>query len=386
MQLDLLSFLFGLTIGFIVPTISYLLFFRNTSGPNKEDLKSQFEQLSQKALLDNHKHFTTLAAETFQGYFQQIEATQKHSKESINQRMQPLESLLKEMDKHLKDTNLKRTQSHTQLMEQIVFMNQLSTEVSSHTQKLTSSLRRSHAAGGWGELHLKRAVETAGMSAYCDFQQQANVKTGKTTLRPDLLIRLPNERVIFVDAKAPIETLTKLLEATTDTEIKQQQESLGKTIKEHIKQLSSKKYWSYENLSPEFVVLFLPSEALYAAAIESDPSLINFATQKQIVLSSPTTLIGLLLTIHHGWKQERISTQATQILALAKQLVDRSNTLVSHLENIKSSISKSAQVTNQAFSSLNTRFIPKVNELSQIVLPESKIELTHEPILENTEA
>lgn len=382
MQLDLLSFLFGLTIGFVVPTISYFLFFRT---PNKENLKSQFEQLSQKALLDNHKHFTSLAAETFQGYFQQIEATQKHSKESINQRMQPLESLLKEMDQHLKDTNLKRTQSHTQLMEQIVFMNQLSTEVSSHAQKLTSSLRRSHAAGGWGELHLKRAVETAGMSAYCDFQQQANVKTGKTTLRPDLLIRLPNQQIIFVDAKAPIETFTKLLEATTDSEIKQQQENLGKTIKEHIKQLSNKKYWSYENLSPEFVVLFLPSEALFAAAIESDPSLIDFATQKQIVLASPTTLIGLLLTIHHGWKQERISTQATQILALAKQLVDRSNTLVSHLENIKTSISKSAQLTNQAFSSLNTRFIPKVNELSQIVLPESKIQLTHEPILEETE-
>ena len=386
MSLDFTSFIVGLIIGAIIPLTTYFFTKKRSFIEEESEIKEQLQQLTQNALLENHKHFQSMAGETFHQYMNQIESSHKHSKESIQQRVEPLESLLKQMDKHLKDANVERTQTHTQLMEQISFMNKLSTEVSEHTRKLTSSLRRSHAAGGWGELHLKRTVETAGMTAYCDFIEQANIKTESTTLRPDMLVRLPNQRVVFVDAKAPLETLNNYIEASSENDIQTYASKLSKTIKDHIKQLSNKKYWSYDNLSPEFVILFLPSEALYAAAMDNDPSLISFATQKQIILASPTTLIGLLLTVHHGWKQERVSTQANQVLVLAKQLVDRSQTLITHLENIKASISKSASVTNQAFRSLNSRFIPKVNELSQIIIPESNIQLSQEPIPESQEA
>lgn len=235
------------------------------------------------------------------------------------------------------------------------------------TQQLSQALRAPAVRGQWGELQLRRVCELAGMLAYCDFEPQVTVRAGQSVQRPDLVVRLPGERRLVVDAKAPLTAWLEALNAPDERTRKARMAEHAQQVKSHVQQLSARRYWAQFDDAPDFVVLFLPGEAFFAAALDADPSLLESALEDKVLLATPTTLIALLKAAAYGWRQERVAADAQQVALLGRELHERLTAFDEQLGEVGRHVQRAAQAYNRAVASLDSRVRVSARRLGEHV-------------------
>lgn len=345
----------------------------------KAKLMDSFKALSSEALSKNNTDFLNLAKSTLEKYQEGAKSDLAKRQEAISKTVEPVGKALEQFNERVEKIEERRTQTDATLKQQLQQLAESQVQLSKTTGSLVQALRAPQVRGQWGEMQLRRTVEMAGMINYCDFVEQASHETGEgQRQRPDMLIRLPNERQVVVDSKVPLAAYLDALEAEdADTQTGRMQ-AHARHLRDHIKGLSQKAYWNQFDNAPEFVVLFIPNEAIFSAALEQDPQLIELGVLNKVILATPTTLIALLKAIAYGWQQEAIAREAKEIAALGKELFDRIGVVTGHFVKLGKSLDQSVGHYNNAIRSVESRLLvtaKKFQELDSTAteeLPETK--------------
>jgi len=295
-------------------------------------LRDAFQSLAAEALKDNRASFFDLARTSFEGYHQ------------------PIAETLKKVDLRLGEVERERVATYSQLAEKLTALN-------SATGTLSRALRTPAVRGRWGEMQLRRVVEIAGMLQRCDFDEQPGLVTDNGRLRPDLIVHLPGGKQIVVDAKAPLEAFLDAQECTEEEPRAARLQAHARQVRDHMDKLGSKAYWEPLGNSPEMVVMFLPGETLFSAALQHDLSLIEHGWKQRVLLASPITLIALLTTVAHTWRQEALAENYREVAALGRDLYDRLSVLTGHFDDLRKKLDGAVQAYNKAAGSFETRVL-----------------------------
>ena len=295
----------------------------------------------------------------------------------------PVQEKLGRMQDEIGRLERERRQAQGELAQMVAHLNDGVGTLRKETDNLVSALRRPTTRGSWGEIQLRNVVEMAGMVSHCDFVEQSTIGDEDERLRPDMLVRLPGGKLIVVDSKVPLDAYLSALEASTDDERERHGARHAKQTREHITKLAAKGYQRQFELTPEFVVMFVPSDGIYQAALAEDPSLIEYGVSQQVLMATPTTLIGLLWAVHYGWRQELIAESAREIAESARELHRRLGRFVEPLAKVGRQLDSAVSAYNEAVGSFDHRVVPQVRRIEQAgaasereLLPPGAIETT----------
>lgn len=344
-------------------------------------LANSFNQLSNEALSRNNDHFIKLAEENLKRYQSEAKAELSSKEQAIEQLIKPIKDALQQTAKHINDIEKERKESYGNLSSTITHMAQGQQALQHETKNLVQALRRPEVRGQWGEMTLRRLAELSGMVAHCDFFEQTHTVTESGNIRPDMIVRLPENREIIVDAKTPLDAYLSAIQTTDEHVQKKELIRHAQIIRQRAKELAAKNYWAEFSQSPEFVVLFIPGEHFLSAALEVDTSLLEDTIKMNIILASPTNFIALLRAVSYGWKQQALADNAIEIRELGETLYKRLSVFTNHLTKLGSSLNSSVENFNKTVGSLERQVMPSGKRFLDMGL-RAKEEITDIPTIE----
>jgi len=336
-------------------------------------LADQFGALAATALAANNEQFLVLADQRFRANQQAQGSELARREEAVKQLVEPLARTLDQVHVELTTAEQARLAGTAALGEQVRAMRESSELLRTETSQLVTALRSSQVRGKWGEIQLRRVVESAGMLEHIDFVEQDQVRTDDGPLRPDLVVRLSGGKNVVVDAKVAFLGYLDACQATDDAVRAQRMAAHARHFRKHIDDLAGKRYWDQFAPAPEFVVMFVPAEAFFHAALEQDPALFEYAFERNVVIATPMTLIALLRTVAYAWRQDALAANAQQVLTLGKELHGRIATLGNHVAKLGRAIDSAAGAYNQTVSSLETRVLVSARRFADLSVVDAEL-------------
>ncbi len=344
----------------------------NAYDEAQDQLTFAFGNLANRALTNNNESFLHLARESLQQFHMLAREDLSQREQSIEHLVHPLKEALDKSEQQIRLLEQERKQAYGSLSQYLESMTQTQQQLQAETRNLVQSLRRPEVRGRWGELTLRRLVELAGMSPHCDFTEQVLVRTDAGALRPDMLIHLPDEREIVVDVKTPLDAYLSAIEAEDDGARDAALVRHARNVRDRIRELSTKAYWSQFDKSPDFVVLFIPGEQFLSAALDTDRTLLEDAISQKIIVATPMSLIAILRAIAFSWRQLAIIRNADKIRDIGEDFYTRLGAFTEHLSKLGRNLATSVEHFNHTVGSLEHQLLPSARKFVEMGINSKK--------------
>lgn len=338
----------------------------------REQLAHTFSALSSQALKHNNEEFLKLATENLRHFQTRAQGDLEQREKAIENMVKPIREALDKTEKQIQNIEKERKEAYGALNSHLASMARTQSDLQDQTRQLVNALRRPEVRGQWGELTLKRLAELAGMVEHCDFFEQEHVDTETGRQRPDMIIRMPDQREIVVDVKTPLDAYLSAIEAGDEVSRTQHLQRHARNVRQRVQELSSKAYWSQFKDAPNFVVLFIPGDQFLSAALDQDRALLEDALRKQVILATPTSFVALLRAVAYGWRQEQLAKNAEQIRKVGEDLYQRLANFSGHLQKLGRNLESGIKAYNSAVGSFDARVMPGARKFVELGISPGK--------------